>query len=83
MCTPKMLHDLPDLPAPTARAWDLIESQRWHDVRPLLHPYLHFDDGAVSLRGRNRVLDHLRGHPTPGPPVEVEVRDGLLRRWRR
>jgi hypothetical protein len=83
MCTPKMLHDLPDLPAPTARAWDLIESQRWHDVRPLLHPYLHFDDGALSLRGRNRVLDHLRGHPTPGPPAEVEVRDGLLRRWRR
>src|SRR4051812_14110092 len=23
MCTPKMLHELPDLPAPTARAWDL------------------------------------------------------------
>jgi hypothetical protein len=83
MCTPKMLHDLPDLPTPTARVWDLIEQQRWHDVRPLLHPYLHFDDGGVSLRGRNRVLDHLRGHPTPRPPAEVAVRDGLLYRWRR
>jgi hypothetical protein len=83
MCTPQMLHDLPDLPPPTARAWDLIEQQRWHDVRPLLHPYLHFDDGGVSLRGRNRVLDHLRGHPTPRPPAEVAVRDGLLYRWRR
>lgn len=83
MCTPQMLHDLPDLPAPTARAWDLVEKQEWHDVRPLLHPYLHFDDGHVSLRGRNQVLDHLQGHPTPKPPIEVEVRDGQVYRWRR
>ena len=83
MCTPRMLHDLPELPAPAARAWDLIERGEWHDVRPLLHPGLHFDDGEVSLRGRRPVLDHLRGHPTPRPPAEVEVRDGLLHRWRR
>jgi hypothetical protein len=83
MCTPKMLHDLPDLPAPTARAWDLIERQRWRDVRPLLHPHLHLDDGAVTLRGRDRVLEHLRGHPTPRPPREVEVRGGQVYRWRR
>jgi hypothetical protein len=83
MCTPKMLHDLPDLPAPTARAWDLIERQRWRDVRPLLHPHLHLDDGAVTLRGRDRVLEHLRGHPTARPPREVEVRGGQVYRWRR
>ena len=83
MCTPQMLHDLPEMPAPTARAWDLVDQQQWHDVRPLLHPYLHFDDGVVSLRGRNQVLDHLEAHPTPKPPTDVEVRDGRLYRWRR
>jgi hypothetical protein len=83
MCTPRMLHDLPELPTPTMRAWALVESGDWHDVRPLLHPHLRFDDGDVSLRGRNQVLDHLRGHPTPRPPTEVEVRDGQLYRWRR
>ena len=83
MCTPQMLHDLPDLPAPTARAWDLVERQQWHAVRPLLHPYLHFVDGDVSLRGRNQVLDHLRGHPTPKPPRDAAIRDGQVYRWRR
>jgi hypothetical protein len=83
MCTPQMLHDLPDLPAPTARAWDLIDRQEWHDVRPLLHPHLHLYDGDVSLRGRNQVLDHLQDHPTPKPPTSVEIRDGQVYRWRR
>jgi hypothetical protein len=83
MCTPQMLHDLPDLPAPTARVWDLVERQLWHEVRPLLHPYLRFDDDDVSVRGRNRVLDHLREHPTPKPPSEVEIRDGQVYRWSR
>jgi len=83
MCTPQMLHDLPDLPPPTALAWDLIEKQQWHDVRPLLHPHVHFDDGDLSLRGRNLVLDHLCGHATPKPPTEVEIRGGQVYRWRR
>jgi hypothetical protein len=83
MCTPRMLHDLPDLPVPAARAWDLVERRQWHDLRPLLHPYLHFEDGDVSLRGRNQVLDHLQGRPTPRPPTDVQVRDGQLYRWRR
>jgi hypothetical protein len=83
MCTPQMLHDLPDLPEPAARVWDLVERQEWHDVRRLLHPYLRFDDDDLSLRGRNRVLDHLRGHPTPKPPTEVGIRDGQIFRWHR
>ena len=83
MCTPKMLHELPDLPAPAARAWDLIERREWHDVRPLLHPTIRFVDREVSLRGRNRLLDHLRERPTPKPPAEVEVRDGQVSGWRR
>jgi hypothetical protein len=83
MCTPKMLHELPELPAPAAQAWDLMEKREWHDLRPLLHPRLHFDDGDVSLQGRNRVTDHLQGHPTPRPPIRVEARDGQVYRWRR
>jgi hypothetical protein len=83
MCTPKMLHDLPELPEPAMRVWDLVERQDWPAVRPLLHPDLHFDDGGLSIGGRDRVLDHLRGHPTPRPPTDVDVRDGRLYRWRR
>jgi hypothetical protein len=83
MCTPQMLHELPELPKPTALVWDLVEKQDWHGVRPLLHPYLHFDDGDVSVRGRTKVMDHLQGHPTPKPPSQVEIRDGQVYRWRR
>ncbi len=83
MCTPRMLHDLPDLPEPTARAWDLIERRDWHGVRELLHPYLRWEDGDLALRGRSVVLDHLAGHPTPRPPSRVEVRDGQVYRWLR
>ena len=77
------LHAPNRAPAPVARLWDLVDQQEWHDVRPLLHPYVHFDDRDVSLRGRNQLLEHLQGHPTPKPPTEVEIRDGQVYRWRR
>lgn len=83
MCTPAMLHDLPELPAPVAQVWGLVERQQWHDVRPLLHPHLRFVDRDLTLRGRHQVLDHLRNHPTPRPPREVEVREGQVYRWLR
>jgi hypothetical protein len=83
MCTPKMLHDLPDLPEPTMQVFSLVEQREWAAVRPLLHPYVQFHDGRLSLRGRNRLLEHLRGHPTPRPPTEVGVRAGQLHRWHR
>ncbi|GAA1792666.1 hypothetical protein GCM10009795_042890 [Nocardioides hankookensis] len=81
MCTPKMLHDLPELQPPAAAAWAAIDAGEWHDAQALLHPYLHFTDGAVTLRGRKNVLDHLRSHPTPKPPTSVDVRDGQVYRW--
>jgi len=83
MCTPKMLHELPEQPAPTAAAWAAIDAGEWGELRPLLHPYLHWHDGEVALRGRSQVLAHLQQVPTPRPPTEVEVRDGQLYRWRR
>jgi hypothetical protein len=83
MCTPKMLHELPELPAPTAAAWAAMDAGEWGELRPLLHPYLHWRDGDTALRGRTNVLRHLRAVPTPRPPSEVEVRDGQLYRWTR
>src|SRR5690349_19132749 len=45
MCTPKMLHELPELPAPAVKVWGLVDQQEWGELRPLLHPYVRFDDG--------------------------------------
>jgi hypothetical protein len=81
MCVPQMLHELPEQPAPTASAWAAIEAQQWGELRPLLHPYLHWTDREVHLRGRATVLAHLQAHPTPRPPSEVEVREGQVYRW--
>ena len=83
MCVPKMLHELPELPAPTAALWAVIEAGEWGEVRSLLHPRIAWHDGDLSLEGRSDVLDHLRNHPTPKPPVAVEVRDGQVSRWER
>ena len=83
MCTPKMLHELPELAAPTAAAWAAMDAAEWGELRPLLHPHLRWQDGEMTLRGRSNVLRHLQQVPTPRPPSEVEVRDGQVYRWRR
>lgn len=51
MCVPAMLHELPELSPLAGRVWDLVDQQDWGQVRPLLHPYLRFRDGAHQLRG--------------------------------
>ena len=83
MCVPRMLHDLPDLPAPAALAWHRVEQQDWGELRPLLHPQVRFRDGDIEVVGRSRLLAHLADHPTPRPPTSVEVCDGRVRRWTR
>jgi hypothetical protein len=83
MCTPKMLHELPELPTPAALAYRLVDQGEWGELRDLLHPHVRFTDGAVRLRGRNNLLQHLRHAPTPRPPDSVDVRDGQLLRWER
>jgi len=82
MCTPKMLHDLPEMPAPAMAAYAFLDAGSWGELRSVLHPHLHFTDGAVSLRGRSRVLEWLREHGAR-PPTSVEVRDGQIYRWSR
>lgn len=81
MCTPRMLHDLPEMEPPAAAAWNAMDSGEWADLGPLLHPSVRFTDGDVDLRGRARLLAHLSEHPTPRPPTQVEVRDGQVYRW--
>lgn len=82
MCTPKMLHDLPELPEPAMAAYGFLDAGEYGELRPLLHPAVHFTDGPVTLRGRRRVLDHLRSHSVK-PPRFVEVRDDQVYRWSR
>ena len=84
MCTPRMLHDLPELPAPAMqrvgprRAAGLARRAAAAAPLPPLRRRRRLAAGA-----RRSVLDHLAGHPTPRPPTEVEVRDGQVYRWRR
>ena len=82
MCVPRMLHELPEQPDAVAAAWSAMDAQRWDELRPLLHPHLHWHDRDGDLHGRSKVLAHLREVPTPRPPTEVEVRDGQVYRWR-
>jgi hypothetical protein len=82
MCVPKMMQDLPELPPPAVAAWAAMDAGDWGEVRALLHPYLHWRDRDGELRGRSKVLAHLRDVPTPRPPTEVEIRDGQVYRWR-
>jgi hypothetical protein len=60
-----------------------IELRKWELLRPLLHPYLHWSEGGVTIRGRTKVLAHLETTPAPGPPHSYELRDGQIYRWTR
>jgi hypothetical protein len=80
MCTPKMLHDLPELPEPAMAAYGFLDRGEYGELRGLLHPYVRFTDGETSLRGRTNVLTWMREHRVK-PPTEVEVRDGQVYRW--
>ena len=83
LCVPRMLHDLPELPAPTAALWAAIEAGEWDQVRAGLHPRVAWRDRDLSLDGLPEVMDHLRNHPTPKPATTVEIRDGQVSRWTR
>ena len=83
MCVPAMLHELPEMPPPTAAAWNAMDSGDWDELRDLLHPDVRFRDRDRVVRGRTHLLAHLRRHPTPRPPAEVEVREGRVYRWSR
>lgn len=60
---------------------DAVAQGDWERVRLSLHPYLHWREPGVALRGRSKVLSRLTAGPMPGPPDEIEVRDGQIYRW--
>ena len=62
-----------------------IDAARQGDVealKPLLHPYLHWSEGELRLRGRVNVLSHLAGPIELARPDAVELRDGQIYRWK-
>jgi len=46
-----------------------------------LHPYLHWTEPGVKLRGRTRVLAHLAAGGSTAEPTSCELRDGQVYRW--
>ena len=58
-----------------------VERQDWQQVKALLHPYLHWSERHVAMRGRSKVLARLAAGPTPTEPASYELRDGQIYRW--
>jgi hypothetical protein len=52
-------------------------------IKLLLHPYLHWTEPGVKLKGRTNVLAHLQALGTLARPDECELRDGQIYRWTR
>jgi hypothetical protein len=50
-------------------------------LKALLHPYLHWNEPRIALRGRVKVLARLAAPPPPAPPDSYELRDGQIYRW--
>jgi len=50
-------------------------------LKVLLHPYLHWNEPRIALRGRVKVLARLAAAPAPAPPASYELRDGQIYRW--
>ncbi|WP_433297062.1 hypothetical protein ACQPZQ_17615 [Pseudonocardia sp. CA-142604] len=57
------------------------ERQDWPTVRLLLHPYLHWTQDGVALRGRTTVMARLTAQPHLTAPATYELRDGQVYRW--
>ena len=62
-------------------AWEALGLRDWESLRLMLHPYVRWTDGGTSIRGRTKVMAHLRVHPVDRPPSSWELRDGQIYRW--
>ncbi len=71
MCVPKMLHELPELPAPTAALWAAIEAGEWGEVRLL---------AASSRDVARRGPRDGRARRRPGPPAQPPHAEATHRR---
>ena len=57
------------------------EQQDYRRLKTLLHPYLHWSEPRISIRGRTKVFARLAAGPPPAPPASYELRDGQIYRW--
>jgi hypothetical protein len=60
---------------------EAVEQRDWETLRRVLHPYLHWTEDGVTVRGRQKVLARLVDRPVVGVPASYEVRDGQVYRW--
>jgi hypothetical protein len=60
---------------------EAVDRRDWSRVKLLLHPYLHWREPGVTIRGRTKVLARLAEGPAPAPPNSYELRDGQVYRW--
>lgn len=81
MCVPRMLHDLPDLPAPAAAAWAALDAGDWGSARGHFAPDVLYVDGGTTIEGRTQLARHLADRPRPRPPRQVEVIEGQIIHW--
>jgi hypothetical protein len=58
-----------------------VQRQDHPRLKELLHPYLHWSEPRIEIRGRAKVFARLAASPPPGPPVSYELRDGQIYRW--
>ena len=84
MCTPKMLHELPEQPAAGGRGLGGDgRSRSGASCGRCCIPYLHLTDGDVGApRPEQGARPPARRTRRRGRRAEVEVRDGQVYRWR-
>jgi hypothetical protein len=58
-----------------------VDRQDWAALKMLLHPYLHWSEPRMQIRGRTKVFARLAASPKPQPPDTYELRDGQIYRW--
>jgi hypothetical protein len=60
---------------------EAVERRDWEPLRRVLHPYLHWTEDGVTVRGRQKVLARLADRPVVCAPTSYELRDGQVYRW--
>jgi hypothetical protein len=60
-----------------------LQDRDWATLKLALHPYMHWTEPDVKLRGRTKVLAHLATRTSIAAPTSYELRDGQVYRWTR
>jgi hypothetical protein len=60
---------------------EAIERRDWESLRRDMHPYVHWTEHSVRIRGRTKVLAYLAAQPVAKAPASYEIRDRQIYRW--